>query len=119
LKPLTHAEHSVRRYGGAIEQYLPIHDFLDMSKAVHADMRHRALLHNSLGPFIAESIFGSWIDVDKDKRISVRQIAEDHILEDLGRIPNASEFLSLIPETEMWRFGIQPTTTRKRLHLVD
>ncbi len=122
MKPLEHAQRSVKHYGGTVDDYLPIHDFLDMSKAVHADMRHRALLHNSLGPFIAEQIFGGYLTIerltDDPVEVSVRQIAEDHIMEDMGRIPNASEFLSLIPESEMFRFAFVPRH-RRELNLAD
>lgn len=117
MKPLDHARQSVRKYGGTVDHYLPIHDFLDMSKAVHADMRHRALLHNSLGPFMVERCFGGYIDVD-GKEVSTRQIAEDHLMEDMGRIPNASEFLSLIPEDQMFRFAHVPKS-RRELNLAD
>lgn len=108
MKPLEHAEKSVRRYGGCTEDYQGIHDLLDVSKSVHADMRHRALLHNSLGPFLAERVYGTYVVNSDGRKISVRDIAEDHIMEDMGRIPNASEFLSLIPETEMHRFARRP-----------
>ncbi len=108
MKPLEHAEKSVRRYGGKTEDYQAIHDFLDVSKSVHADMRHRALFHNSLGPFIAEQIHGTYVVNSDGRKVSVRSIAEDHIIEDMGRIPNASEFLHLIPEEEMHRFARRP-----------
>jgi hypothetical protein len=108
MKPLDHAEKSAQRYGGVSEDYQAVHDLLDISKSVHADMRHRAILHNSLGPFIAEKAFGTYITNADGKKVSVRSIAEDHIIEDMGRIPNASEFMSLIPEEEMFRFARRP-----------
>lgn len=108
MKPLEHAEKSATRYGGVSDDYQAIHDLLDVSKSVHADMRHRAILHNSLGPFIAEKCFGTYIVNSEGKKVSVRSIAEDHIIEDMGRIPNASEFMHLIPETEMHRFAKRP-----------
>jgi len=113
MKPLDHAEKSAQRYGGISEDYQEIHDLLDISKSVHADMRHRALLHNSLGPFIAEKTFGTYIVNSDGKKVSVRSVAEDHIIEDMGRIPNASEFLHLIPEDEMPRFAKRPTRCRR------
>jgi hypothetical protein len=58
MKPYDHAKTSVRRWRGKPEDYLPIHDFLDESKAHHADMRHRALLHNSWGIYPCERLFG-------------------------------------------------------------
>lgn len=96
MKPLIHAELSVRRHGGTVDDYLPIHNFLDSSKSVVADMRHRALLHNSFGCYIAEQVFGTYIVVG-DNKISVRQIAEEHIIQDLGKVPSVTDFFDAIP----------------------
>lgn len=105
MKPLDHARLSVRRYGGDYMDYAPIHEFLDMTKAAHPDMRHRAILHNSMGPFIATRVFGEYITNREGRVCDVRQICEEHIIEDLGRIPTLSAFLDLIPESEMARFA--------------
>lgn len=105
MKPLDHARQSIRRYGGVYDDYLEIHEFLDMSKATHPDMRHRALLHNALGPYIAVRVFGRTITNSDNKVLDVRQICEDHIIEDLGRIPTVSSFLDLIPAEHMNEFS--------------
>ena len=39
--PLEHAKNSARKFGGAAEDYLPIHEWFDESKAMLADVRHR------------------------------------------------------------------------------
>lgn len=105
MKPLDHSRHSVHRYGGVIEDYLEVHEFLDMTKAAHPDMRHRAILHHSMGPFIAIQVFGRTLTNSNNKVVDVRQLCEDHIIEDLGRIPTVSDFLDLIPESEMAKFA--------------
>jgi hypothetical protein len=97
MKPHIHAKSSVKKWGGVPEDYQPIHDFLDCSKATHADMRHRAILHNSLGPFIAERVFGVNITNADGKLVSVRDIAERHIIEDMGQIPSVSDYLAEMP----------------------
>lgn len=107
MKPLDHAKLSVRRYGGVYLDYTPIHEFLDMTKAAHPDMRHRALLHNTMGPFIAVQVFGAYLQNSDGTTFDVRQICEDHIIEDLGRLPTVSDFLDLIPESEMSKFAYQ------------
>jgi hypothetical protein len=61
--PIVHAESSVRKWGGTVEDYLPIHDLLDSSKAVFSDNRHRALTHNSWFIFVVEKVFGHEITV--------------------------------------------------------
>ena len=107
MKPLDHARNSVRRYGGDISDYQPIHEFLDMTKAAHPDMRHRAILHNSMGPFIAAQVFGLSVTNVDGKICDVRQIVEDHIIEDLGRLPTVSEFLNMIPVENMKHFAFR------------
>lgn len=117
MKPLEHAQRSAKRYGGTTADYLDIHEFLDQTKAAHPDMRHRAILHNSMGTFIVSQAFGEIRKVG-DREVSVRQIAEDHIVEDMGRLPSVSEFISLIPIEEAARFAYRPKT-RRTIRVVD
>lgn len=88
---------STKRYGGKPEDYLPIHDLMDSSKAVIADSRHRALTHNSwfVGT-ILEKVFGNHIVNSDGKKVSVRQIGEDHVMEDFSNrfIPSAADYLN-------------------------
>lgn len=94
-KPLIHAKHDVKHWGGSVEDYLPIHDFMDSSKAHVADSRHRAILHTSFGCYIAERVFGTFITNTSGKQVSVRDIAENHILLDFkGRfIPTVQDYV--------------------------
>lgn len=48
MKPFLHGRIHARKYGGVPEDYADIDDFIDSSKACVPDIRHRALLHNSL-----------------------------------------------------------------------
>lgn len=99
-KPLLHAQSSVKRYGGVVEDYLPIHNLMDSSKAAIADNRHRALTHNSwfVGT-ILEQIFGTYLINADDKKVSVRDIGEQHVLEDFAGkfIPTPQDYLAGIP----------------------
>lgn len=114
-KPYIHAMSSARRHGGIPENYLPIHDLLDSSKAVIADSRHRALTHNSwfIGT-VLEKIFGNHIVNSDGKKVSVRTIGEEHVLEDFGNkfIPSASDYLCEM-EYKSWmesgRKGVPPS----------
>lgn len=45
--PIFHAQSSVRRFGGKVDDYRSIHDWLDGTKKMFADFRHRALRHHS------------------------------------------------------------------------
>jgi hypothetical protein len=47
-----HALSSVKKWGGTAEDYLPLHQWLDESKAITADFRHRALRHHAEGIFM-------------------------------------------------------------------
>jgi hypothetical protein len=85
--PLGHAKNSARKFGGIAEDYLSIHQWFDQSKAMFADCRHRSLRHHTEGIFLAECIFGVTIQNSQGKDIPVRYIGEQHVREDLGRIP--------------------------------
>jgi hypothetical protein len=106
--PYHHALSSVKKWGGEVDDYLPIHDWFDGSKAHMADFRHRALRHHTEGIFMAEKIFGTVIINSDGRRVPVRYIGEQHITEDLGRIPTVADWFRCIkPETEehRWMFG--------------
>lgn len=104
MKPFRHARNSARRFGGVPEDYMEIHDFLDCSKACYADMRHRALFHNTLGPFIVERVFGAVAKNSAGRSYSPRDVAEQHILEDLGTIPPPSAYLDNM-QLQPWMGG--------------
>lgn len=95
-KPHIHALSSVRSFGGLEEDYLPIHEFLDSSKAIVADNRHRAFTHNSwFINTVIPRVFGATITNSDGKVVSTCLIAEQHVLEDYGKrfIPSAQDFL--------------------------
>lgn len=104
MKPYLHAVSAARHWGGCAEDYLPVEDFLDSSKAHHADMRHRALLHHSYGIFLAELVFGHNLTNADGILVSVRDVAERHVIEDCGTIPNASQYIDGMPMYE-WLGG--------------
>jgi len=91
--PMHHAERSAARFGGRAEDYEAIHDWFDASKAHMPDLRHRALRHHSEGIFLCEALFGVAITNAEGKRVPVRQIAEQHVMDDLGWIPSVKDWL--------------------------
>jgi hypothetical protein len=91
--PYHHALSSVRRWGGVVEDYLPIHDWFDATKSHFADFRHRALRHHSQGLFEAERVFGHTITLSTGRIVPVRWIGEQHVQEDLGHIPSVADWL--------------------------
>jgi hypothetical protein len=111
MKPFLHARVSVKKWGGKPEDYLAIHDFLDESKAHFADMRHRALLHNTWGVYLCERLFGHNIKNSDSRLVSVRDIAEQHIVDDMGRIPSVQDYLQGMPKYS-WLGGPARKLTR-------
>jgi hypothetical protein len=104
MKPYLHALVSVKKWGGEPAEYLSIHDFLDSSKSSFPDMRHRAILHSSFGIYICEQVFGHNITLANGKLVSVRDIAEQHVIDDMGRIPTVQDYLIGMPFYE-WLGG--------------
>lgn len=105
-----HAQSTARKFGGTPEDYLPIHEFLDGSKITFGDVRHRALLHNTWGIWMVQQMFGPVINIEKKhggtKPVAVREIAENHILEDLGFIPEVGDWLNNM-DMKVWMGGKQ------------
>lgn len=100
--PFHHAVSSVKRFGGQSQDYLPVHQWFDQTKAHMADARHRAILHSSFGIFLCEQVFGTTIINSTGRHIPVRLIAEQHVLEDMGgRIPSVQDWLTNLP-LEAW-----------------
>ena len=94
--PYHHALSSVKKWGGMVEDYLPIHSWFDASKEILADFRHRALRHHAEGIFMAETIFGATITLSTGRVIPTRWVGEQHVREDLGRIPSFADWARAI-----------------------
>lgn len=107
-----HSKSSVHRFGGKIEDYLDIHMKMDCSKAYVADNRHRALTHTNF--WIHEvmiPIFGYTIKNSDGKDISVKDICEQHILEDFAMkfIPTAQDYIENMDFKDWMQNGIKDT----------
>jgi hypothetical protein len=102
MHPSDHAKTSAKIWGGAPEDYLFIHDWLDATKIAFCDFRHRAIRHHSLGIFEAEEKFGHSFVNSAGKTVHVRYVCEQHIKEDCGgRIPTVEDWLSCM-KVEPW-----------------
>lgn len=100
MNPLIHTDSSLKKFGGDKEkdykQYLTIHEKMDCSKAWIADNRHRVLTHTMF--WVKEvmiPIFGSYITLINGNKVSVKDICEQHILEDyrMKYIPTPQDFI--------------------------
>lgn len=75
-------------------------------------MRHRAILHSAFGIYVTERVFGTNIENSDGRLVSVRDIAERHVIEDMGRIPTVEQYLKNMPllswlggNSKMKRYG--------------
>jgi membrane-bound metal-dependent hydrolase YbcI (DUF457 family) len=121
-KPYIHALSSVKRFGGKIEDYLPIHELLDSSKAITADNRHRIFTHNSwFVAIIIPKIFGETFTNSDGMVLSSREIAEQHILEDYGNrfIPTAQDFLDEVKIQSWMLNGIALPNSAQKMRAFD
>jgi hypothetical protein len=67
-------------------------------------MRHRAILHSAFGIFLLERVFGTTITNSDGRQVCVRDIGEDHVIQDLGFIPTIEKWLKNLP-VEDWMLG--------------
>ena len=113
MKPHLHANISAKQHGGKAEDYVAIHEFIDHSKAALADVRHRAMLHSAWGIYVVSQVFGDLITNSDGQSVSVRDIAEEHVIQDLGYIPTMEDWLKNMT-IEPWMSG-----TRKRRQVIS
>jgi hypothetical protein len=118
MKPYIHAKNSVKQFGGKIEDYLPIHDFMDSSKSSHASMRHRLIFHSAFGIYIVEKVFGTTITNSDGKVVSVRDVGEQHTIEDLGYIPSADDWLKNV-KIQSWMLGGRRKRSKSKIIKID
>lgn len=104
MSPWVHAQNSAKKFGGSPNDYLEIHEFIDMTKTHFIGFQHRAILHNTFGIYICEKIFGATIFNSDNKYVEVRYIVIEHIKEDLGFVPTVKEWVDKIPY-EPWMSG--------------
>jgi hypothetical protein len=62
------------------------------------------VLHSAFGIYLIERIFGATFTNSDGRTVSVRDVAEDHVLEDLGTIPSLDDWLEDMP-IKQWMGG--------------
>jgi len=92
-----HALSSAEQFGGEAGDYLAIHDWFDEFKNAMPDLRHRAIRHHSQGIHECERVFGAILVNSADKTVPVRLVGEQHVMEDLGKIPTMQDWLTELP----------------------
>ena len=102
--PLIHSKSSVKRWGGKIEDYLPIHELIDSPKATMNNNSSRFLTHNTWFAYaIIPKVFGYNILNSDNKSIDTVDIAMLHIAEDFRMkfVPTPQDFLKHM-EVQGW-----------------
>lgn len=114
MKAINHCKSSVKNWGGSEEDYHPIHSWFDESKVHWADLRHRAVRHHTFGVQLCEDHFGITITNSDGKKVPVKSIAEQHILEDLGFIPTIKDWFKEIAPKQ-WMVSTKKHIKRRNL----
>lgn len=102
--PLIHSRSSVKRWGGKVEDYLPIHELIDSPKVTMNNNSSRMLTHNIWFCYhIIPKIFGYNINNSDGKSIDTVDIAMLHVAEDFRMkfIPTVQDYLKHL-EIQPW-----------------
>lgn len=113
MKPYLHAKISAKKYGGHADDYLDIHNFIDSSKAAYPNVKHRAILHSAFGIYLVEQVYGVHFTNSDNKEVSTRDIAEEHIIQDLGFIPTVQDYLENMT-LQAWMSGTEKGKKRTK-----
>ena len=73
-------------FKGVAEDYLPVHNWFDESKAFLPDLRHHAE-----GIFLCERLLGVTLRNSTGRAVPVRLVGEQHVRDDLGWIPTVKD----------------------------
>ncbi len=102
-----HAQSAARKWGGTPDDYIDVEEFIDSSKKVVGDVRHRSLYHHTTGVWLCQEVFGRTLTVgERGIQVPVRLVAERHILEDLGWLPSPADYIDGMP-IRPWMSGAQ------------
>jgi hypothetical protein len=102
--PLIHSKSSVKRWGGSVKDYLPIHELIDSPKATMNNNSSRLLTHNTWFAYtIIPKIFGYNIINSDGKSVDTVDIAMLHIAEDFRMkfVPTPQDYLKHL-EVQPW-----------------
>lgn len=101
----SHARADAVRYGGLADEYLFVHQFVDsvVPRGLHPKPC-RLVLHHAYGAFVAERALGLSFVNSAYRTVHVRDLVEQHVLRELGRIPDLGDWLRPM-KTAPWMSG--------------
>ena len=100
-----HAKSAANKFGGTADDYIAIEEFIDSSKKIIGDVRHRSLYHHTEGIWLCQELFGRVITIGK-KEVPVRLVAELHVIQDLGWLPSPKDYIDGMV-LKPWMGGVQ------------
>jgi len=118
MTPVKHAQSSAGKFGGKWMDYIQIHDWFDETKQYTGDWTHRALRHHSAGVQWCIEKFGHAILNSDAQLVPIKIIAEQHLMEDCGRIPTVSDWLGCLSKfPERWMLTVGTKTIETNLEI--
>lgn len=102
--PLIHSKSSVKRWGGKVEDYLPLHILLDSPKSTMNNNTSRMMTHNTWFIYeIIPKVFGYNIVNSDGKSVDTVDIARMHVAEDFRfkGVPTPQDYLQHM-EIQPW-----------------
>jgi hypothetical protein len=120
--PLIHSKSSVKRWGGKVEDYLPIHEFIDSPKACMNNNTARLLTHNTwFAYFVIPKCFGYNINNSNGKSVDTIDIAMLHIAEDFRMkfVPTPQDYLKHLQVQPWMNNGVKELDNEEGKKIVN
>jgi hypothetical protein len=108
MNAMQHCRVSQKRWGGQPEDYYDIHDFIDCTKELCPDSRHRIFHTMWAVKNIVVPVFGHTLVNSDGKSVDIKDMCErDHLLVDFHNkyIPTLADFVAAIEEVNIKNFG--------------
>ena len=119
--PLIHSKSSVKRWGGKVEDYLPIHQLIDSPKSAMNNNTARTLTHNTWFAYeIIPKIFGYNITNSDGKSVDTVDIAMLHISEDFRNrfVPTPQDYLKHMTVQSWMNNGVKDVDNPEAFRIV-
>ena len=119
--PLIHSKSSVKRWGGKVEDYLPLHELIDSPKATMNNNSVRVLTHNTWFTYqIMPKIFGYNIINSDGKSVDVVDISMLHIAEDFRMkfVPTPQDYLQHLQVQAWFNNGVKELDSQEAKNIV-
>ena len=120
--PLIHAKSSVKRWGGKVEDYLPIHELIDSPKATMNNNTARVLTHNTWFAYtIIPKVFGYNIKNSDGRSVDSVDIAMLHLLEDFRMkfVPTPQDYLKHLQLQQWMNNGVKPLDNEEAYKIAE